>query len=80
MENTKKTLTPFERLVDFIEHYESDTFSADKREVTHKEAEVIAERLIVEMIEDEIDGVTLSGILLDLRPEESDEDDEEQEQ
>jgi hypothetical protein len=80
MEDPKKTLKPFERLVDFIEHYESDTFSASGSDITHHEAELVAERLIMDLIENEIDGVQISADLFDIRPDPNDEDDEGEEE
>ena len=58
----------FDKLVDFILEYESDTFSAPDLALERAEAVEIA-KAVLERAAEHLDGVTLSGILYDLTEE-----------
>lgn len=58
----------FNILVEYIEEYESDTFSASGSQITHEEATRIADTLIQMWMDRHIDGVILDELLDDIRP------------
>ena len=53
----------WEKIVEFIKTYESDTFSASNLNLTEEEADRIARIIIRNLLEDDVDGIKLSFAL-----------------
>ena len=62
----------FHEFVTEICEYESDTFSATGESLSSEESEKIAEAILDNIMNNEVDGVWLSGILRELRDKEED--------
>jgi hypothetical protein len=58
----------FNRLVEYIEEYESDTFSASGHNITHDEAVRVANRLIESWTDRLLDGVSIADAMTDDLP------------
>lgn len=57
----------FREFVRYIHAYESDTFSAEASKITESEATMIAQSLLKQWAEDNLDGTMISGYLSEIR-------------
>jgi len=75
----ESTKNIFDELVEYVADYESDTFSASGEELTKEEAVKIATTLVENNIQNMLDGMRLDGVMIssileDLRPEAEEEE------
>jgi len=57
----------FDKFVEYIFEYESDTFSADGSEINLVEARKVAELLLGEFVENDLDGVAINAAFEEVR-------------